>query len=101
MTWLLRLAAVLAAFLLVRWLWFWFWRSGWKRLVEYALGRVERPAPPPTHRGTAKRDPVCGTFVAVDVSVVEQARGETLYFCSERCRATYRARQQDAAHKAG
>lgn len=93
MTWLLRLAALLVAFLLLSWLWRWFWRTGWKRLFHYTLDRMERPAAPPTRHGTVKRDPVCGTYVDVAVSVQEHAHGETLHFCSERCRDTYCARQ--------
>jgi YHS domain-containing protein len=36
------------------------------------------------------RDPVCGTFVAPRESMSLTRRGETHYFCSEQCRASYR-----------
>lgn len=94
MTWLLRLAALLAAFFLLSWLWRWFWSRGWQRLFSYTLERVQRPAASSARRGTVKRDPVCGTYVDVDVSVQEPAPGETLHFCSECCRDAYRARQR-------
>lgn len=93
MTWLLRLGALLVGFLILRWLWLWFWRSGWKRLFDYTLGKVNRPPVPPARHGTIKRDPVCGTFVDVELAVRETDGRQTLYFCSERCRDAHRARQ--------
>lgn len=104
MTWLLRLAALLAVVLLLRWLWRWFWTLGWKRLFRLAVERMERmepPATPPVHRGTVRRDPQCGTYVDVEMAVQESADGETLYFCSQGCRDAYRARQQTLVHKTG
>lgn len=101
MTWLLRLAALLAAFFLLHWLWRWFWRSGWQRLFRYTLERVDRPPVPPARHGTIKRDAVCGTHVDVEVSIRENVDGETLHFCSERCRAAYRARHLTRAQKTG
>jgi YHS domain-containing protein len=94
MTWLLRLLAALVAIVFLRWLWGWFWRVGLKRLVERAVRHME---PPPAsqyaglRRGVMKRDPVCGTFVDTEVSVKETVEGETLHFCSERCRDAFRA----------
>lgn len=101
MSWPLRLAALLAAFFLLRWLWRWFWRSGWKRLVAYTVGRVDRPAVPPTRHGTVKRDLVCGTYVDVEVSVQEIVDGEIQHFCSEHCRNLYRARHSVEIRKTG
>jgi YHS domain-containing protein len=68
-------------------------RALWRLLegvVEGASG-VVRPGPPA--RGVAMvRDPVCGTYVipsrALKVGDGDRAR----YFCSEGCRARYRAR---------
>jgi YHS domain-containing protein len=37
------------------------------------------------------RDPVCGTFVAPRAALTLTSHGETHYFCSEECRAKYRA----------
>ena len=36
------------------------------------------------------RDPVCGTFVAPRQELSLTARGETFYFCSEKCRREFR-----------
>ena len=99
MTWLLRLAALLAAFLLLRWLWQWFWHSGWKHLFYYTLERAQKPPALPSRHGTIKRDPICGTYVDVEVSVRESGNGDTLHFCSERCRSAYRFRQGIAVQK--
>ncbi|MGH9805018.1 MAG: hypothetical protein ACRD4D_07585 [Candidatus Acidiferrales bacterium] len=104
MTWLLRLFAALAAIVLVRWLWRWFWSVGLKRLLERAIGRME---PPPVsqsggpRRGVMKRDPVCGTFVDVELSVKQMMGGETLHFCSERCRDAYKAEPARRAQAGG
>ena len=37
------------------------------------------------------RDPVCGTYVAPRAALSLSAGGTTHYFCSEDCRAKYRA----------
>ena len=37
------------------------------------------------------RDPVCGTYVAPGTALSLSAGGTTHYFCSEECRAKYRA----------
>lgn len=105
MMWLVRLAALLAAVLLLRRLWRWFWTQGWKRLLAYSVERRERPAaprPPEPRRGVMKRDPVCGTFVDVELAVRDTAAGgETLHFCSERCRDLHRERQRIPVQKTG
>jgi YHS domain-containing protein len=102
---LLRLTVLLAAILLLRWLWRWFWAVGWKRLFRYAVERMERMEPPRSapavHHGAVKLDPECGTYVDEAVAVQESSDGETLYFCSERCRDAYHARRQHLAHKTG
>lgn len=36
------------------------------------------------------RDPVCGTFVAPREELSLTRRGETHYFCSEKCRTEFR-----------
>lgn len=99
MIWLLRLLAVLAAVVLLRWLWRWFWSVGIKRLLERAIGRMEPP--PASQYGVMKRDPVCGTFVDVELSVQETVGGERVYFCSERCRDAYRAEPARRAQAGG
>jgi YHS domain-containing protein len=37
------------------------------------------------------RDPVCGTFVVPGKALSLVTRGETIYFCSEKCRSQYGA----------
>ena len=37
------------------------------------------------------RDPICGTFVVPGKALSLVARGETIYFCSEKCRTAYGA----------
>ena len=104
MIWLLRLLAVAAAFVLVRWLWHWFWSVGLKRLLERTIERMEPPPGPQysgPRRGVMKRDPVCGTYVDVELSVKESLGGETLHFCSERCRDAHRTEPARRAQARG
>jgi len=81
--WLLRLAALAAAFFFLRWVVSWLWGAGRKR-----------GAAPPARRGTLVRDPVCGTHVDAEFSLRETVNGQAVHFCSEHCRDSYRARIQ-------
>ena len=47
-------------------------------------GRTQQPA------GELKRDPVCGTYVAVTASVKKTVGGEVVHFCSAACRDRYK-----------
>ena len=38
---------------------------------------------------TLHKDPVCGTYVPESTPYREIASGQTVYFCSENCRAAY------------
>ena len=38
------------------------------------------------------RDPVCGVFVSPASAIPARARGETVYFCSEKCRSQWESR---------
>jgi YHS domain-containing protein len=38
-----------------------------------------------------KQDPVCGTYVAGDVSLKRIVRGKVIHFCSPECRDRYQA----------
>ena len=38
------------------------------------------------------RDPVCGVFVSPAAAIPARARGETVYFCSEKCRSQWESR---------
>jgi hypothetical protein len=89
MIWLLRFAAVVAAYYLLREL----VRRVWRSLSRPRAGEAQ-----PARRGTVRRDPVCGTYVDVEVSVQAQDGSEVLHFCSSRCRDAYQARQSVAAH---
>jgi len=47
-------------------------------------------APPAQSGGELKKDPVCGTFVAVASSIKKTVNGELVHFCSTACRDKYR-----------
>jgi YHS domain-containing protein len=49
------------------------------------------PAPREQSRGELKKDPVCGTFVAVASSIKRNVDGEVIHFCSTACRDKYQA----------
>jgi YHS domain-containing protein len=52
-----------------------------------AAGRQDRRSSPVK----LVRDPVCGTYVAQGSALSLTSGGATHYFCSEECRAKYRA----------
>jgi YHS domain-containing protein len=61
-------------------------------------GREPACVPP---RATAKelfRDPVCGTYVAEDISYLYEQDKQTLHFCSRDCMEHY---QRDLQHAGG
>jgi len=74
---------------------FWLLRSFFRSLFGSRNSPVAygppRPAPVVHTGGELKKDPVCGTFVSVDVSVTKRVGGETVHFCSAACRDKYRA----------
>ncbi len=47
---------------------------------------------PEREGGKLVRDPVCGTFVAPGDAPSLTTGGQTLYFCSDKCRNEYHAR---------
>ena len=67
-----------------------FWRVV-DGLIEGATGqsRSKRSSAPSV---PMVRDPVCGTFVLPDRAVTLVDGRQRVYFCSDRCRDTYRAR---------
>ena len=91
MIWLLRFAALVAAFVLLRNVVRWCWRA--------LSGSPSRPQIPSARQGVVKRDPACGTWVDVEVSVQARAGAEVLHFCSAQCRDAYLA-QHLVAQKA-
>ena len=38
------------------------------------------------------RDPVCGVFVSPASAIPARVRGETVYFCSDKCRSQWESR---------
>lgn len=73
-------------------------------LLRYVIGFIgktfsELVLPPhtkaPTGRaqppGELKKDPVCGTYVAVTASVKKTVGGEVIHFCSPACRDRYKS----------
>ena len=88
MRFLLGLIAIVAAFLLLR--------SLLEPLVK-AIVAFLTPAPPPSRAkgpstgsvGELKKDPVCGTFVAPELAVTQKFHGQTVHFCSTKCRDEY------------
>ena len=86
MRFLVILIAILAAFVLLR--------SLLAPLVN-AVVALLAPSPSPPSQVSAKpsselkKDPVCGTFVAPELAVVEKLKGQTVHFCSKKCRDEY------------
>jgi YHS domain-containing protein len=81
-SWILKIILLL---LIVRALW---------RLVQGVLEgagyrRVDSGSAPSVK---LVRDPVCGIFVSPARALVARARGETAYFCSEKCRREWEGR---------
>lgn len=50
-----------------------------------------------TRGGTMQRDPVCGTYVAPELSLRAEGTDGPVYFCSEKCRQAYQARAARAS----
>lgn len=101
MNWLLRISLLAVIVLALRSVWRWLWAAGWKRILAHAARQVDRAQTPAEYVGAVKKDPVCGTHVDVELAVKESANGETLYFCSQDCLETYRARQSKLVGKTG
>ncbi len=53
----------------------------------------QRPKPSPPEKTAAGeemvQDPFCGTYVPRSLAIKEEIEGETLFFCSEKCRDAY------------
>ena len=73
-------------------------------IVRHVIGTIAKgfaefahKTPPPggsapnrtEHIGELKKDPVCGTFVAVSASVKQTVGSEVFHFCSTACRDKY------------
>ena len=58
---------------------------------QIAGNNGQPPATPqPQSGGELKKDPVCGTFVAVASSIKRNVDGQVVHFCSTACRDKYR-----------
>jgi YHS domain-containing protein len=81
-SWILRLLLLLIVIRLI-------WR--------FLSGVIDGLTPPSQRSGSGSgkksvplvRDPVCGTYVVRANALTLDARGQTQYFCSERCRDHY------------
>ena len=65
------------------------------RFFSGILEGMRGPAPTsrvPTRGVPMVRDPICGTFIVPDRAVSISEGRQLVYFCSDRCRDTYRAR---------
>jgi YHS domain-containing protein len=86
MRFVLSLFAILAAFLLLR--------SLLAPLVSAVVSILSpTPAPPAPRESAAvkpaselKKDPVCGAFISPELAVTEKYQGQTVHFCSKKCR---------------
>jgi YHS domain-containing protein len=67
-------------------------RALWRLLggVVEGLSGPGRPNRSPQRGVQMVRDPVCGTFVVPERAVALTAHGRQVYFCSSKCRDTYR-----------
>lgn len=64
--------------------------SGIRRL--FLPARQEQTAHPADPDGVPLvPDPQCGRFIPQNEAIVVSRRSQTLYFCSEECRAAYKA----------
>jgi len=90
MRFLLRLLTIVAALLMLRSLlaplvkaiagWI---RSGGAPSQTAAAGAAPGPS------AELKKDPVCGAFVSTELAVTKKVNGQTLHFCSQKCRDEY------------
>ncbi len=65
------------------------WRLGKGVLEGAGYGRVEGPAKVGVK---LERDPVCGTYVSPSKAPALRVGGETIYFCSDKCRRQWERR---------
>lgn len=71
----------------------WLVKKAFQRAAEgQRSGAVRRPVEPGASASKTKalfRDPVCGTYVAEDISYLLEQGTETLHFCSRDCMEHY------------
>lgn len=63
-------------------------------LIGRAVAGLFEPLAPhqrqPEHRGELKQDPVCGVYVSTETAYRKRVGQQDYYFCSARCRDTFR-----------
>jgi YHS domain-containing protein len=61
------------------------------RAFTQEAAEAVRPQPPQQGQagGELKKDPVCGTFVAIASSIKSNVNGQVIHFCSTACRDKY------------
>jgi YHS domain-containing protein len=71
-------------------------RAVWRLVKGVLEGAGYRQVPGASGRATPAvklvRDPNCGTFVAPERAAVTRLAGQTVYFCSEKCRQEWERR---------
>ena len=75
-----------------------FWRV-MDGVIEAAGGKDTTRRRSPARSVKLQRDPVCGTFVSPTTALVHSTATTTLYFCSDRCRDEYLARNAAAGRR--
>jgi YHS domain-containing protein len=69
-------------------------RTFWRIVDGFVEGMTGQPRTPSPPQGMQMaRDPVCGTFVLPERAVVLVDGRTRHFFCSEKCRDSYRARR--------
>jgi len=53
--------------------------------IRTSVGRPQAPPSAAPHQGEMVRDPVCGMFVATELSQQLRLGAQTLHFCSREC----------------
>ena len=82
----LRFVLPLVAFLILRSV----LKSVWAAMTSSPAARDDKAASSFRPGGELKQDPVCGTYVAVNASVMKTVNGKAVHFCSTACRDKYR-----------
>ena len=91
MTWLIRLLIFFVLFFLARSFISRFFGSGESRRTE-PLRRRKQAKEIKTVGQSSLKDPQCGIYVDRSLAIPAESEGQTVYFCSERCRDEYLTR---------
>jgi YHS domain-containing protein len=80
----------------------WFVVAAWvvRKALVWLFGGKPQSEPRPDLSGSPRsarplyRDPVCGTYVAPEISQTFELAGQVHHFCSAECRERFRSAQQ-------